>query len=205
MWSNEKFHLQLVKISISTITLESCLAISIKAAYTHNLCPNTTRLYIYPTEICTNVYMCSHKTGTRMFMAILLKPKQSKCPSMLLELIKISYSPKLQRSEPLLWHPSVNGEQEPVDKYSSLLFPILQKTLSIMYLISVTHLYIGFFFLTVSLFHFLRSHVSWSHSPHKIHPSVSPRGAQTSTVLFHLCIVHKQHLSMVIEVKIVVT
>lgn len=123
MWSNEKFHLQLVKISISTITLESCLAISIKAAYTHNLCPNTTRLYIYPTEICTNVYMCCHKTGTRMFMAILLKPKQSKCPSLLLELIKISYSPKLQRSEPLLWHPSVNGEQEPVDKYSSLLLP----------------------------------------------------------------------------------
>lgn len=84
-------------------------------------------------------------------------------------------------------------------------YPILQKTLSIMYLISVAHLYIGFFFLTVSLFHFFRSHVSWSHSPHKLHPSVSPRGAQTSTVLFHLCIVHKQHLSMVIEVKIVVT
>lgn len=54
MWSNLKFHLQVVKIYISTITLGKCLEISIKAEYTHT---QQFHLIIQLTESCTYVFL----------------------------------------------------------------------------------------------------------------------------------------------------
>lgn len=152
------------------------MAISIKAEYTHTLCPNnSTQLYTYPTEMCTDMF--SKDMYKNVHGNMISNQKQSTCPSMPPELIKISYSPKLQGSEPPCGIPqSVGNRSQWIN--ASLLSPHPWKTLrSIMYPISVTHLYIGFFFLTVSLFHFFTSPVSWIHSPNKLRPNASPRGS----------------------------
>lgn len=56
MWSNFKFHLQLVKIHVSTIALGKDVAMSANTEYTHNPMTQQVHLTVYLTEMCTCVF-----------------------------------------------------------------------------------------------------------------------------------------------------
>lgn len=56
MWSNFKFHLQLVKIHVSTIALGKDVAMSVNIEYTHKPMTQQFHLTVYLTEMCTCVF-----------------------------------------------------------------------------------------------------------------------------------------------------